>query len=151
MRYAHTNLVARDWQALASFYQQVFSCRFQPPERNQSGDWLSIGTGVPRAALRGVHLLLPGHGDRGPTLEIYEYAESVPNEGRVANREGLGHLAFEVDSVEATAKQVLRHGGALAGAIVQRDVPGVGVLTFVYTRDPEGNLIELQSWEHQPA
>ena len=63
MRYAHTNLVARDWEALAQFYTAVFTCRIVPPVRDQSGDWLSRGTGVPNAALKGAHLLLPGHGD----------------------------------------------------------------------------------------
>ena len=26
------------------------------------------------------------------------------------------------------------------------EVPGVGMLTFVYVADPEGNIVELQAW-----
>jgi predicted enzyme related to lactoylglutathione lyase len=29
-RYVHTNLIARDWRALAGFYQRVFGCSFCP-------------------------------------------------------------------------------------------------------------------------
>jgi predicted enzyme related to lactoylglutathione lyase len=30
-RYVHTNLIARDWRALAKFYTGVFGCEFVPP------------------------------------------------------------------------------------------------------------------------
>jgi catechol-2,3-dioxygenase len=32
-RFAHTNLVARDWKALAAFYADVIGCEPLPPER----------------------------------------------------------------------------------------------------------------------
>jgi len=28
-----------------------------------------------------------------------------------------------------------------------REVPGVGLLTFQYVADPEGNIIEVQNWK----
>ncbi len=74
VRYVHTNLIARDWRALASFYREVFGCVPVPPERDYAGAALEAGTGVPGAALQGVHLRLPGHGSAGPTLEIYTYS-----------------------------------------------------------------------------
>ena len=40
MRYAHTNIVAKDWRTLSDFYIQVFGCSIKPPQRNLSGDWL---------------------------------------------------------------------------------------------------------------
>ena len=48
MKYAHTNIAARDWKALAEFYCAVFNCRIKPPERSYSGEWLDQGTGVVR-------------------------------------------------------------------------------------------------------
>jgi predicted enzyme related to lactoylglutathione lyase len=30
-RYAHTKLIARDWQRLARFYERVFGCVRVPP------------------------------------------------------------------------------------------------------------------------
>ena len=146
MRYVHTNIVARDWRQLAHFYQSVFQCRSKPPPRQQRGPWLSRGTGVADASLEGVHLILPGYGEEGPTLEIYQYGEVLDAPPKAANREGFGHLAFEVTSVPRCVDRLLEAGGTLAGEIVERDIEGVGRITFVYAKDPEGNLIELQSW-----
>jgi len=37
MKYAHTNLIARDWRALADFYVAQFGCEVVPPERDYAG------------------------------------------------------------------------------------------------------------------
>ena len=147
MKYVHTNIISKDWQSLADFYQHVFHCTPVPPVRDQSGNWLSGGTGVRQAALKGVHLRLPGHGDTGPTLEIYSYHEMLDKPPAAANRQGIGHLAFEVDDVPATLDQVLQKGGKALGQVVTHQVSSQRSLTFVYCCDPEGNIIELQQWE----
>ena len=73
-RYGHTNLIANDWRALSKFYQEQFGATPVPPERDFKGpDSNPSGPGFPGAELRGVHLRLPGHGDEGPTLEIFNY------------------------------------------------------------------------------
>ena len=148
MRYAHTNIVAKDWRVLVKFYEDVFACEYAPPQREQEGAWLSAATGVARAKLSGRHLRLPGHGDNGPTLEIFSYEQSVPGaQTPAANRVGLGHLAFEVEDVRTTLAHLLAAGGSTLGSVVEREIEGVGLITFVYACDPEGNIIELQSWE----
>lgn len=146
IRYAHTNIIAEDWRRLANFYRTVFGCQEVPPQRNLSGAWLERGTGVPGAALQGVHLRLPGYGESGPTLEIYSYRHMEEKLPTVANRKGLGHLAFGVDNVAEKLQEVIAHGGRTVGEIVTTEVPGVGRITFCYAADPEGNLIELQAW-----
>jgi predicted enzyme related to lactoylglutathione lyase len=145
IRYAHTCIIARDWRRLADFYEQVFGCTFLPPEKELSGDWVERITGVTGAHLCGGHLRLPGHGETGPTLEIYEYRESLPGASPAANREGLGHLAFEVEDVERTARQVLDRGGSRVGEIVSFREEGGALRTIAYLADPEGNIVELQS------
>ncbi len=145
-RYTHTNIVARDWRRLAGFYQHVFGCVPVLPERHLDGEWLAAATGVPGAALSGMHLKLPGYGDEGPTLEIFQYSEVLESATPAANRQGYGHVAFAVDDVAEAADAVVRNGGNLVGEIVTRNVPGVGVLTFTYAADPESNMIELQHW-----
>ena len=70
-RYVHTNLIARDWRRLASFYTTVFGCVFVPPERRFAGAEIEAGTGVTGASLEGAHLRMPGNGDAGPTIEIF--------------------------------------------------------------------------------
>ncbi len=145
-KYKHTNIVAQDWQKLAKFYKEVFGCLPVPPERYLSGQWLEEGTGVRSAELSGIHLRLPGVGDEGPTLEIFQYSHSECRPETRANREGFGHIAFQVDDVPNALREVLFHGGSAVGKVVSSDVPEVGLLTFVYISDPEGNIIELQNW-----
>lgn len=145
-RYAHTNLVARDWQALACFYETVFGCVRVPPERDLAGPAMDAGTGLPGAHVRGVHLRLPGHGDAGPTLEIFAYDELAERPQTAVNRPGFGHLAFAVRDVAAARDAVLAAGGRPVGEVVTVEVPGGGHVTWCYVADPEGNPLELQSW-----
>lgn len=146
-RFGHVNVIARDWRRLAEFYTAVFGCELVPPERDYGGEVLERGTGVPGASLRGAHLRVPGHGVTGPTIEIYTYGT---NEARaaapIANREGWGHIAFAVDDVAQAREAVLAAGGGqLAEVVTTRTADGRRV-TWVYMSDPEGNLLELQSW-----
>ena len=66
-------LIAKDWKALSRSYQDLYGCTPVPPVRDFKGADLERGTGIPGAELRGEHLLLPGHGPNGPTLEIFNY------------------------------------------------------------------------------
>ena len=146
IKYVHTNIISANWTQLAQFYIDVFGCQPAPPARDQSGEWLSRGTGVKDAALQGIHLHLPGYGDEGPTLEIYQYNHMEDKPEPTANRKGFGHIAFQVEDVGAVFEKVIAYGGKAIGEVVTRVVEGVGIITFVYVADPEGNLIELQRW-----
>ena len=145
-RYAHTNLIARDWRRLAAFYERVFGCMPVPPERDLSGEWLEAGTGVPHARIQGVHLRLPGWGDEGPTLEIFQYNHLTDRGKPAVNRPGFAHVAFAVEDVEAARDEVLAAGGKAVGDLVSVEVPGAGRIVFAYVTDLEGNVIELQRW-----
>ncbi len=150
MRFAHTNIVSTDWKKLTEFYVKTFNCKIVPPIRSQSGKWLDKGTGLKNAKLEGAHLLLPGYGEYGPTLEIYQYKNIENQEWIPPNKRGFGHIAFEVENVEVTLKNLMNNGGVKSGEITKKKVGAVGEITFVYARDPEGNLIELQSWKYIP-
>ena len=147
MRFAHTNIAAKDWKRLSDFYINVFNCRVKPPERNLSGGWLDKATGLKNAKLAGVHLLLPGHGDNGPTLEIFTYENTHECTSIMANHTGFTHIAFEVEDVETTLNNALSEGAGLLGEVTEKKIENVGILKFVYFRDPEENIIEIQSWE----
>jgi predicted enzyme related to lactoylglutathione lyase len=147
-KFVHTNLVAEDWQALSNFYQQLFGCIPVPPERDFQGEKLEAGSGIPGAHLRGVHLRLPGCGDNGPTLEIFNYNILAGRSKPVPNRPGFGHIAFSVEDVAAAQKAVLQAGGQAVGAIVTLPVAAGAKVTWCYVTDPEGNIIELQSWSN---
>jgi glyoxylase I family protein len=145
-RYGHTNLIARDWQALARFYETHLGCVRVPPERDYSGPELEAGTGVPNAALQGVHLRLPGHGADGPTLEIFSYSRLAEGPAPAVNRPGFAHIAFEVVSVVEARKEIIDSGGRAVGEIVSLTTAAGASVRWCYVTDPEGNVIELQSW-----
>jgi catechol 2,3-dioxygenase-like lactoylglutathione lyase family enzyme len=144
--FGHVNVIARDWRALADFYRRVFGCEVVPPERDYKGEDLERGTGVRGAALRGVHLRLPGRGDEGPTLEIYQYASELEAPPPAANRRGFAHIAFAVADVAVARDIILREGGRAIGEVVTLRTADGRRVTWTYVTDPEGNILELQSW-----
>jgi len=145
-KYVHTNIVAKDWRKLAQFYQDVFGYTPVLPERDLSGQWIDDCTGVPDVHIQGIHLRLPGCGDNGPTLELFQYNRTKPQTEPAINRPGLAHIAFAVDDVAAAENAVLAAGGRRYGQRVSTEIPNVGRITVVYLTDPEGNIIELQCW-----
>ena len=149
VKYVHTNLIAEDWRALAGFYIELFGCTLVPPERDLQGKHMDAGTGIAGAHMRGAHLRLPGWGDDGPTLEIFAYNITVPREPAAVNRPGFGHIAFSVDDVLAARAAVLEAGGRAVGEVVTVQIATGARVTWCYMTDPEGNIIELQSWSPQ--
>ncbi|MEE9374114.1 MAG: VOC family protein [Saprospiraceae bacterium] len=147
MKYVHTNIITDDWKRLSQFYINVFQCAVMPPPRDQKGEWLETCTGVKNAHLVGVHLRLPGYDADGPTLEIYQYAKNERGPEPIANRKGFGHIAFEMNNVQNVLEQVLINGGSKLGEIVTKVVTGLGTITLIYVKDPDGNIIELQKWD----
>jgi len=146
VRFAHVNVVARDWRRLARFYEEVFGCLPIPPERDLEGEWLDRATAIPRAHVRGVHLRLPGFGEGGPTLEVFEYSPAAGRAPGRLNAPGFAHIAFAVEDVEGVSRRLTQGGGSLLGERVEREIPGAGRVVFQYAADPEGNAVEIQRW-----
>ncbi len=146
IRYAHTNIVAANAQTLISFYKSVLGCQSIGEARDLRGDWLDTLTGLQNTHITGEHLLLPGYGDSHPTLEIFQYDALADDLPRDINRPGIAHLAFAVDDVPAMLAKVLRFGGSAVGELIRQRYEDGRTLTAVYARDPEGNILELQSW-----
>ncbi|AFA47274.1 VOC family protein [Acetobacterium woodii] len=145
-KFTHTNIIAKDWKKLSQFYQEVFGCVPVPPERDLHGDWINRLTGLKGAHIRGEHLRLPGYEENLPTLEIFSYENGIDSGIPQINRTGFGHIAFEVNDVDAVLKALLAAGGGQIGERIVADYPDNVVATFVYATDPEGNIVELQNW-----
>lgn len=146
VKFAHTNIVTRDWKKLAHFYMEVFGCKPLHPERDHSGEWLNWLTNLDHVRIQGIHLQLPGYDD-GPTLELFQYNRLEKDSPPAVNKPGLAHISFLVDHVDYYLEKALDHGGGRVGERVQKEIEGVGVLTVVYAKDPEGNIVEIQSWD----
>ena len=146
-RYSHTNIVARNPERLATFYSDVLDCP-RVAQRRLEGPWLSRAMGLPDAGLHVFHVRLPGCGEGDiPTIEIFGMDGLADAGPSVPNRAGLMHTAFVVDDVHASLDRLLAAGGAKLGEIDGTTVEGVGSVLFVYARDPEGNIVELQQFE----
>lgn len=147
IKFAHTNVIASDWEKLAQFYINVFGCKPVYPERNLKGEWLDKVTNLKDVHIRGIHLQLPGYVD-GPTLEIFTYdKQDKSNKPPAINKPGFAHIAFLVDDVQYYFDKILEHGGSALGELAEKEVEGVGVLTIAYMRDPEGNIVEILNWK----
>ena len=72
-RYAHVNIIAKDWRNLCGFYETVFDCEPWSSERDHHGSHIDALTGIPGAHVQGRHLRVPGHGENGPTIEIFTF------------------------------------------------------------------------------
>jgi lactoylglutathione lyase len=146
IKYVHTNLVASDWLGLAEFYVNVFGCKAKPPQRNLEGAWLDSLTSLKNVHIRGIHLLMPGYGGSGPTLEIFQYSGRRRRALPQTDQPGFGHIAFAVANVAQMIKKLEKNGGSLVGKRITTTIEGAGRIDVVYARDPEGNIIELQKW-----
>jgi catechol 2,3-dioxygenase-like lactoylglutathione lyase family enzyme len=150
VRFGHVNVTSRHWRRLAAFYVEVFGCEFVPPERDLRSADLDAATGLTDAHLTGAHLRLPGHDPSGPTIEIFSYDALADHPGARVDRPGWGHLAFQVPDIAAALEAVLAGGGGRHGQIVTTPTADGRRVTWVYATDPDGNLLELQSWSDAP-
>jgi catechol 2,3-dioxygenase-like lactoylglutathione lyase family enzyme len=151
VRFGHVNVTTVDWRRLAAFYSDVFGCDLVPPERDIRGAPLDSATGLRDAHLTGAHLRLPGHGDSGPTIEIFTYDELETHPRPNVVRPGWGHVAFQVNDVQAAVDAVLAHGGGRVGEIVTTGTSDGRSVTWCYATDPDGNIVELQAWSTIPT
>ena len=147
IKFAHTNIITYDWHKLADFYIKVFECKPILPERDLRGAWLDKATNINNAHLTGIHLALPGYENNLPTLEIFQYDTIVEDSETLANRKGFGHVAFKVDNVQEVLTRLLENGGTQVGDVVETEILNAGHLTFVYAKDIDGNIIEIQNWK----
>ena len=147
MKFGHVSMVARDVVSRAKFYETVFGCTPRGPRGTMSGEIVYKVAGLPpNAELVGAWLSLPGVGGDGPFLEIFQYTEMYERPTPSVNQPGFGHIGFEVSDVEETLNTVLAAGGTRQGEIAAFEGPR-STSKYVFVRDPEGNVLELEQHE----
>lgn len=109
------------WYGVALGYEQVFAA--ETPTMRVSMGTLPDGTGLELLARHGS---APGAQGRRPDEALLV--------------RGYGHIALEVDDLDATVTRLEEAGARVVWAPRQSPEPGV---SMAFVHDPEGNLIEL--------
>ena len=137
LKYCHVGIVSKDWRALSRFYQEVFGCRPLDPERHNTAADKVLG--VEGGQIHGEHVMVPGYGDEGPTLEIMTLMPSGQEAGEHAYDYGYAHICFEMDDTRPVLEKLLQHGGSILSTW-----PDPFEARCVYCKDPEGNIVEIR-------
>ena len=133
----HTGIVVRNLEKIAKFYR---SLGFVDDNRAiEEGQFIDQVTGLDNTKLEWIKMKSPD----GYLLELLQYHSHPVDESVTkakSNQLGCSHLAFTVNSIEETCKQVKLAGGSLVNQPC--DAPN-GMVKVAYCHDPEGVLIEL--------
>jgi methylmalonyl-CoA epimerase len=128
MRLDHIALVVRDLEQVADFYRRAFGLRvtrrYELPEQGVRIAFLPGG-------IDGAELELVQPTD--PSTGVARYVES--------RGEGMHHLCFEVDDLEAELARLAALGVELIDTVPRRGAEGR--VAFVHPRGAHGVLIEL--------
>ena len=141
MKLAHINLVARDAEALAAFYVNVFECEHLREPKVLSGEKVSRGNGISNSEIYSIWLKFPEIDV--PFLEIHEHSITHDRNLQRVNEPGFGHLSFQMADIGIVLSAIIRAGGAQIGEITDFGTANKPFL-IAYARDPEGNILELE-------
>lgn len=141
MKLAHINLVARDAEALAAFYVNIFKCEQLREPRILSGEKVSCGNGISNSEIYSIWLKFPGID--APFLEIHQHSVTHDRSLPRVNEPGFGHLSFQMDDIGFVLSEIIKAGGSQIGEITDFGTTDKPFL-IAYTRDPEGNVLELE-------
>ena len=126
---------------MKNFYKDILGFSLIRKFRIKSEDFQK-GIGVADAEAQGAHLSLP---DSQFEIEMFrfnhtEYFDSILQ----ANTQGYRHIAFIVDNLQESYNELQGKGVIFqSGPITVKEPKEVAGFQFVYFRDPEGNIIEL--------
>ena len=145
----HVNLVVDDIEAMIAFYRDRIGLRLGR-RATITGSWIEAVTGL--AGVVADVALLEADGPTGVELIHYRTPEGARPAGLAApNTKGLRHVAFQVDRIGPAVEAMRAAGVELFGDV--QTVPSAQVdyadrtKRIVYCLDPEGNLVELCSFE----
>jgi hypothetical protein len=116
----HFDVAADDLGRASKFYEAVFNWRFEP---GGFPDFFMITTG--------------SDGDPGIHGALTKRRASSPDDTH-----GGFECTIAVDSIDATAAAIVRHGGSIT--YDKMTIAGVG--TLVQFKDPEGNVVTAMQY-----
>jgi len=141
--FRHTAIVVRNLDLMLDFYVAVLGLQVIRRVELDSAEF-QYGIAVAGSRARVVHLAIPGS---DTCLELFEFAAvEAPEAVPPSNAAGYRHVAFIVDDMEEACQTLRASGLQMLSRPVALNEPGVDPnLLFMYFRDPEGNIIELNN------
>ena len=133
----HTGLVVRDIEQSIRFYQSM-GLRVWRREL-ETCSFIDSVVGIHGVKIEWAKMKCPC----GSILELLQYhshPDVHPVVNAASNRRGCSHVAFTVDDIVQTCKEVVRLGGSIVNQPV---VASNGLVKVVYCHDPDGILLEL--------
>lgn len=147
-RLLHVNINAKDWKKVVAFYEDVFGCIQMPPQKKIDGDYAAGLTGLEGADIEGMTLVFPDDKE-GTQLEVFQYNMKDDSSSQAINLTGLGHIAIDVDDIDAVTEKLTKAGGSYVGKQIRRTYEDKPDLYIHYVRDCEGNIIELMDRKNE--
>lgn len=146
----HANLIVSNLERSRKFYTEVLGLKVLMETEIDEAQF-ARGVAIPGAKVRGIFFQVPGT----PTaIEMFEYvapmkSKTIPGDW-LPSDVGVGHIAFEVDDIDAAYENLQKHNVDFVSAPVtiptsHKDVGGV---RFCYFKDPDGILLELIYFPH---
>ena len=124
----HVALSVKDLEASRKFYEDVFGLQFQ---KDGEGEMRELGIRF---------IVLADH--KGNAIELFESEKQVPLAEDLMDfaRHGIKHVAFTVDSIEATLEKAVSRG---AEVVWPAQKAGDRIKRLAFIKDPDGIPIEL--------
>jgi glyoxylase I family protein len=142
-RFRHVAIVAHDLTKLVDFYTQSLGFKVKRRYEAKNANFQN-GVGVPGAEAAVVHLTIP---NSNVELEMFQFNAPLidaPGSPLPANQPGYRHMALIVDDLQAAYLELKAKGITfLSEPITHKEPKEVAGFQFVYFRDPEGNIVEL--------
>lgn len=146
----HVNLVVRDMPTMLAFYRDILGMKVTK-EAVIQGDWIDAVVGLRQVEAEVIYLEL----ESGARIELLRFRHpegSLPPGLGDANTLGLRHVAFRVQGIAKVVDTLSGRGVRFFGPV--QVVPDSQVTyaggvrkRLVYFHDPEGNLLEICSYE----
>ena len=148
-RIDHVNLVVDDLQEMVAFYRDLLGLRLTK-RTSISGQWIEALTGFEKVEADVAYLEAP----TGAGIELIQYRTpegSWPKGLGAPNTRGIRHVAFRVTELDMVVASLKVADVDLLSDVQQVSAAQVDYADqrkrIVYCLDPEGNLLELCTFQ----
>jgi len=140
--FRHIGIIVKDLNKMIDFYTTVLGFNVKRAIEIQSEDFRK-GIAIPNAKAKGAHLTHPNLSMEIEFFEFYENQNINPAPD-IPNMPGLRHIAFIVEDLEGCYNALKNNNiEFFSEPITIKEPADVAGFQFIYFKDPEGNIIEL--------